>query len=43
MKFDVLREPLLSQNVPGEEVLDECRAAGRILAGKARELASAAG
>ena len=43
MKFDVLREPLLSQNVPGEEVLDECRAAGRILARKARELASAAG
>ena len=43
MKFDVLREPLLSQNVPGEEVLDECRAAGKMLAGKARELASAAG
>lgn len=42
MKFDILREPLLSHYVPGEDVLDECRAAGKMLAEKARELAAAA-
>jgi flavorubredoxin len=35
MKFEILREPLQVQFVPGEEVLDECRAAGKMLAEKA--------
>jgi len=41
MKCDVLREPLLSQYVPAAEVLDDCRAAGALLAAKAGELAGA--
>ncbi|NCC53536.1 MAG: FprA family A-type flavoprotein, partial [Spartobacteria bacterium] len=40
MNVDILREPLKSQFVPTPEVLDECRAAGRMLAEKARKMAS---
>jgi flavorubredoxin len=39
MKFEILREPLQCQFVPGEEILDECRAAGRMLADKALAVA----
>lgn len=39
MKFDILREPLLSHFVPDEAKLRECREAGNLLADKARELA----
>ncbi|MBA4386524.1 MAG: MBL fold metallo-hydrolase [Verrucomicrobia bacterium] len=35
MKFELLREPLQVQYVPTKETLDECRAAGRLLADKA--------
>ncbi|MFH1312498.1 MAG: FprA family A-type flavoprotein [Candidatus Eisenbacteria bacterium] len=35
MKFEILREPLQAQFVPGGDVLDECRAAGKMLAEKA--------
>jgi flavorubredoxin len=38
MKFEILREPLQAQFVPGEEILKECRAAGRMLADKALAL-----
>ncbi|NCC61030.1 MAG: FprA family A-type flavoprotein [Verrucomicrobiae bacterium] len=40
MNVDILRAPLKSQYVPTPEVLDECRAAGRMLAEKARKMAS---
>ena len=39
MNFDVLREPLKSKWRPNEEILDECRSAGSMMAEKARELA----
>jgi len=42
MKLDVLREPIVAQYNPTAEVLDECRAAGEMLADKAEELAAAA-
>jgi len=38
MKFEILREPLETQYRPTAQVLDECRAAGRLLARKANEL-----
>lgn len=37
MKFEILREPLQSQYVPTAGILDECRAAGKMLARKALE------
>lgn len=40
MKWEILREPIRAQYRPTEEVLDECRAAGRMLAEKAREMAA---
>jgi len=40
MKWEVLREPIRAQYRPTVEVLDECRAAGRMLAEKAKEMAS---
>ena len=40
MKWDVLREPIRAQYRPTPEVLAECRAAGRLLAAKAKEMAS---
>lgn len=40
MKWEVLREPIRAQYRPTAEVLDECRAAGRMLAEKAKEVAS---
>ena len=39
MKWDVLREPIRALYRPTAEVLDECRAAGKILAEKAKEMA----
>jgi flavorubredoxin len=39
MKWEVLREPISAQYRPTEQVLTECRAAGRMLAEKAREMA----
>ena len=41
MHVQILREPVLSQYVPNEGTLQECRAAGRMLADKAVELARA--
>lgn len=40
MKLEIVREPLLSHFAPSSEVLDECRAAGRALAERARQLAA---
>jgi len=40
MKWQILREPIRAQYRPTVEVLDECRAAGRLLAEKAKEIAS---
>lgn len=40
MGWEVLREPLKARYRPTPEVLDECRAAGRMLAEKAREIAA---
>jgi flavorubredoxin len=37
MKFEILREPIECRFVPTDEVLDECRAAGSLLATKAME------
>lgn len=37
MKWDRLREPLKAQYRPTSDVLDECRAAGKMLAEKARQ------
>jgi flavorubredoxin len=39
MKWEVLREPIKSRFRPTPEILDECRAAGRMLAEKALEMA----
>ena len=39
MKWEVLREPIKAQYRPTAEVLDECRAAGKMLAEKAMEMA----
>lgn len=38
MKFDLLREPLVSQYVPDAEKLEECRQAGAMLARRALEI-----
>ncbi len=40
MKWEVLREPIRAQYRPTVGVLDECRAAGKMLAKKAKEAAS---
>jgi len=40
MRFDILREPLKRKWRPSEDALSECREAGKLLADKARELAS---
>ena len=40
LKWDVVREPIRARYRPTAEVLDECRAAGRVLAEKAAELGS---
>ena len=40
MKWEVLREPIRAQYRPTAAVLGECRAAGRMLAEKAKEVAS---
>jgi len=40
MKWEVLREPIKAQYRPTVEVLDQCRAAGTMLAEKAKEMAS---
>jgi len=41
MRIERIRDPLRSKWRPSEEVLSECREAGKMLAGKAKELASA--
>jgi flavorubredoxin len=38
--WEILREPILSKYRPTPEILDQCRAAGRMLAEKALELAA---
>jgi flavorubredoxin len=43
MKVDLVREPLLSNYAPDAAILDECRAAGRLLGERALALAAAAG
>ena len=40
MRFDILREPLLSQFVPDDEVLAQCRRSGQVLAEKAVEVSA---
>ena len=40
MKWEILCEPLTARYRPTPEVLDECRAAGRMLAQRAREMAA---
>ena len=40
MRWEVLREPIRAQYRPTVEVLGECRAAGSMLAEKAKEMAS---
>ncbi|UCE62314.1 MAG: FprA family A-type flavoprotein [Phycisphaerales bacterium] len=40
MKWEILREPIRAQYEPNAEVLTECRAAGKLLAAKAKEMAS---
>jgi flavorubredoxin len=40
MNWEVLRKPIKAQYSPTVEVLDACRAAGRLLAEKAKEIAS---
>jgi len=40
MKFDVVREPLVSRLAPNAATLDACREAGALLAAKARDLAA---
>lgn len=40
MKFQVLRDPLVSKFAPSAEVRAECKAAGRMLADEARRLAA---
>ena len=39
LKWELVREPLVAQYCPTEEVLEECRKAGRALAEKAMEMA----
>jgi len=39
LKWEILREPIHAQYVPGQEVLTECREAGKMLAERAREMA----
>jgi flavorubredoxin len=39
MKWEILREPIQAQYVPAEGVLEECRAAGRMLAERAKAMA----
>ena len=41
MKLDILREPLESQFVPDERMLEECRRAGHSLAQKALQICEA--
>jgi flavorubredoxin len=43
MKMQVVREPLVCQFAPTPEILEQCRAAGKLLAGKALEIAGASG
>ena len=40
MKFEIIREPIQSRYAPGPDILAECRDAGRLLAGKASEMAA---
>lgn len=40
MEWEILREPLRAQYRPTSKVLDECRAAGKILAQKAKQMAA---
>jgi len=40
MKWEILREPVIAQYRPTQEVLDECHAAGKMLAEKARAMAA---
>ncbi len=40
MKWEVLREPIKARYRPTPEILDECRAAGRLLASKASQMAA---
>lgn len=42
IKVDILREPLQCQYVPDDATLEECRAAGRMLAEKALQMARSA-
>jgi len=41
MKWQIIRDPLKAQFRPTPEILDECRAAGKTLAERAREMAAA--
>ena len=41
MKFEILRDPLQCRYAPTEEVLAQCREAGKLLARKALESAGA--
>jgi flavorubredoxin len=41
MKFEILRDPLQAQFVPKADALDECRAAGKLLADAAKRIANA--
>ena len=41
MSFDILREPLKCEWRPDEDALEECRAAGKMLAEKAKEVTEA--
>jgi len=43
MKFEILTDPILAQFVPQPDVLDACRSAGRMLAGRALASAENAG
>ena len=40
MKWEILRQPLRAQYRPTLQLLDECRAAGAMLAEKARQMAA---
>jgi len=39
LKWEILRQPIHAQYRPGDEALEECREAGRMLAERAREMA----
>ena len=43
LQWDVLREPLLARYRPTPAILDECRHAGRLLAGRAAAFAANSG